>query len=336
MPDAGDPAMNMSRLLGGFRVTQMLFAAAELKVAEALAEGALSVAELAGRVGAHPGSLRRLLRALAAHGVFTELEDGRFSTTPMAATLHAAAPGSLRAAALSYGQPWWWGAFGGLAHSVRTGEPAFERVNGEPLFAYLDHHPAAAGLFHGNMSAMTEPEAAAVAEAYDFGSVGQFLDVGGGQGTLTSALLSRWPNLRGTVFDQPSTLAGIRLPENLRARCELVGGDFFEGIPPGADLYLLKDILHDWEDPQALAILQGCRRAMGSGSRLLVIERLMPPGNEPASVKEIDITMLVMTGGLERTFVEYEKLLTASGFTSPKAIPLPTGASLLEALPQGA
>ncbi|MEZ5293237.1 MAG: methyltransferase [Vicinamibacterales bacterium] len=325
------PADEMARLLGGFRVTQLLFTAAALGVADALARGPKDVEALAREVGAHPGALHRMLRALASHGVFLETSPGWFASTPLADVLRDDVPGSLRPMALSYGQPWWWDSFGRLLDAVRTGEAAFDRLHGEPFFAFLERRPDAAAVFDANMAAMTEGEAEAIVAAYPFGQVDAVTDVGGGGGALVGALLARWPHLRVSLLDRAAALEGARARGLTAPRCVLVEGDFTRFVPPGADVYLLKDVLHDWNDEQAVAILRRCRTAMTGAARLLVVERLMPTGNAPAAVTHVDITMLVLTGGRERTLEEYASLLEQADLDLLRAIDTRADQSILEA-----
>jgi len=322
----------MSRLLGGYRLTQLLYVAAELGVADALAAGPARVEDLATTVHADPDALYRVLRTLASYGIFAEVERRVFSSTPLGDTLRTDAPGSLRAHAVTYGQPWWWNAFGRLLDTLPTGRVAFEIAHDEPLFHFLAHEPQAAAIFNANMSAMTRQESARIADTAVFEGVHTFVDLGGGSGMLAAALLARWPSLRGVVFDQENAIDAART-RGLDHRCELVCGDFFTAVPPGADLYIVKDILHDWTDDQAVAILRNCRSAMPVHARLVVIERLMPTDNGPAAVKDIDVTMLVMTGGRERTRAEYEALLSRAGFTLARVIALPSDGDILEAVP---
>jgi hypothetical protein len=331
----GDPVDAMARLLCGFRLTQLIYVAAELKLADVLEAGPKDVEALAIEVGAHPEALYRVLRALASHGVFVETGSKVFASTPMADALRINASPSLRPMALSYGQTWWWGAFGKLIDTVRTGQVAFDLTHGESLFSFLAHEPAAAEIFNASMSAMTQAVAIAIADAWRFDEVKIFMDVGGGDGTLAAAILTRWPHLRGIVFDQSTAIEAALRRGQQGNRCTLVQGDFFSGVPSAADVYILKDILHDWNDDQAVAILKSCRLAMASTARLLIVERLMPQGNELAPVKHIDITMLVMTGGRERTLPEYTSLLSEAGLSLILCKTLTNGGTLLEVARSG-
>ena len=328
------PEVRMREMLGGYRITQMLYVAAKLGLPDLLAEGPKTAEELAIATKANGSSLYRLLRTLASTGVFAERPDGTFESTALADRLRSDTPDSQRAFALSYGAPWWWNAFGELLHSVRTGETAFTRVHGTTLFEYLGGHPDAARVFNENMTAATHGLAEAMATAYDFSQVEVLVDVGGGHGALAAALLRQNPRMRAVIFDQPAVLEGTAsVVREFLARCDLSPGDFFEAVPDGADLYLLKDIIHDWDDVRAALILQNVRRAMRPDARLLVIESMIPPGNEPFRGKLVDITMLVLTGGRERTEPEYTRLLHGAGLRLNRAIPLKSGASVLEALP---
>ena len=326
---------HMHELLGGYRTTQMLYVVAKLGLADQLSSGPKSPAELASTTQTQEQALFRLLRSLASIGVFAEREDGRFELTPLAATLRSGVEASLRPFALSYGEAWWWDGFRELLHSVKTGQPGFRRAHGVDLFEYLNQHPDDASTFNANMSAATQEEAQAVVEAYDFSRTNLLVDVGGGLGTFARAVLSRHPRARAIVFDQPSVVAGgdaVIAASGLAGRLEFVGGSFFAQVPDGADTYSLKDILHDWDDDQCIRILGTVRKGMRRPSRLLVIERVIPRGNEPFPGKMVDITMLVMTGGQERTAEEYGRLLRRAGLTIVRIVPTDSGSSVIEAV----
>ncbi len=329
------PADRLSRMLA-YDLTQMIHVVVKLGVPDVLATGPRSVDELAVTVKAHARSLHRVLRALASQGVFAEEATGRFALTPVSELLRSDAPASLRPFALSYGEPWWWNAWGGLLHSVRTGETAFDSVHGMGLFEFLDRSRDAASVFSANMTAMTAGEAQAVVTAYDFSRTRVLVDVGGGQGALASAIVRANPQVHAVVFDLPSVVEGLRPrleAAGVEKRCEIVGGSFFESVPAGGDTYTLKDILHDWDDERAIAILRNCRQAMGPSARLLVIERVVLPGNEAMLAKRIDVSMLVMTGGRERTDGEYRALLDATGFRLKQIFPSDAETSVIEAIP---
>jgi hypothetical protein len=330
------PEARMVQMLGGYRITQLLHVAAKLGIADELAAGPKSVEKLAETTGAHRPSLYRLLRCLASVGVFAERNHGTFEITPLASTLRSDVHNSMHAFALSCGEPWWWSAFGELFHTVKTGETGFNHVQGVSFFEYLNKDPDAARVFNANMTSMTRIAAEAVVAAYDFSGMKVLVDIGGGHGVLAAAILTQQPTARAIIFDQRAVVAGapaVLGPLGISARCELTPGDFFLSIPSGGEIYTLKDIIHDWDDVQATAILRNCRRAMSRTSRLLIIERLIQAGNEPCAGKLVDITMLALTGGMERTEEEYQKLLQAAGLQINRIVPLSTGDSVIEASP---
>ncbi len=331
--DGGTPPAALGEMIRGALLTQLLYVAARLDLPERLRAGPRPAAALAAAVGADPGALARLLRALAFLGVVRE-EAGAFALTPAGARLQAGAPGSLRGSALFYGAPWSWQAFGALLEAVRTGIPAFRTVHGTGLFEYLARHPEAAETFNEHMLAVTGQDAEAIVAAYDFGGLGRIVDVGGGHGALLAAILRRVSAARGVLFDRASVVEGAREflgAAGLADRCELRGGSFFEAVPPDGDCYLLKDILHDWDDERALAVLRACRRAMAPAARLLVIERVLPADGTPAPGALVDVVMLVLTGGQERTEREYRALLAAAGLRLTRAVPTASPMTVLEA-----
>jgi ubiquinone/menaquinone biosynthesis C-methylase UbiE len=276
------------------------------------------------------------MRLLASEGVFAESEPRCFELTALAMPLQSAVPGSLRARAIFDCEEANWKAWGHLVHSVATGEPAFDRTHGTGLFEYLKEHAAAACSFNAVMTDQTAAWAHAVVEAYDFSGLGTLVDVGGGHGGLLAAVLAAHSQVRGVLYDQPHVVAGAR-PKleaaGVADRCNIIGGDFFENVPAGGDAYLLKHILHDWDEPRCGAVLRNCRRAMPDGGRLLVVETLIPPGNEPSYGKYLDLNMLVLLTGRERTEAEYGKLFEATGFRLSGVIATRSEISILEAMP---
>jgi O-methyltransferase domain/Dimerisation domain len=317
-------------------VTQLIHVAAKLGVADLLRAGPKSSDELATAVSVDPQALYRLLRALASLGIFVETDPGSFALTSLAEPLRSDVPNSLRGSAVLYGERWWWHACGELLYSVRTGQPAFDHVHGAALFAYLDGTGDAAAVFNEHQTNMTRQDAAAVVAAYDFAEYTKVVDVGGGQGALTAAILRARPGTTAVLFDRPAVVAGAQ--EMLRAqgvadRCTTVGGDFFESVPEGGDAYVLKDIVHDWDDARANAVLRNCRTAMSGTSRLLVVEKVIPPGSGPFAGKLTDITMLLVASGRERTAEEYRGLLAEAGFAVTRIVPTRTPASVIEAVP---
>lgn len=336
-PGAGlPPERALVQMLMATRVQQAISVAAALGVADLLAGGPRPVDELARDAGAHPGALGRLLRALAAHGVFTEAGPGRFALTPLAELLRADAPGSFRPVAL------WCGSvaytvFGGLEHSVRTGQPAFDHLFGMEFFDYLERNPETGALFDAFMARQTAAVAAVLPSAYDFADIGTLVDVGGGRGELLAAVLRAHPHLRGVLFDRPQVAGRARAAleaAGLADRCAVVGGDLAEEVPPGGDAYLLKSIVHAAPDDEAVGWLANCRRAMGAGGRLLLVEFVLPEGNEPHPGKLMDVLMLVGThGGRERTAAEFGALLARAGFRMTRIVPTESFYGVVEAVP---
>jgi len=317
----------------GFAAAQSLSVAAELGIADLLAAGPQTVDALATATGTEPGALRRVLRLLAAEGVFSEEASGAFAQTPLSDGLRVDAAGSPRDFLRMIGrEPFL--AWGRLLDAVRTGRPSFELVFGAPRFDWLAQNPEAAALFQAAMVALSDDVVAPIAAAYAFGDLGVVVDVGGGHGSLLSAILARYPTVQGILFDLPDGVAaaaaglGGPLP-----RCKLVAGDFFESAPQGADVYLMKKVLHDWSDDDAVRILANCRRAMAPGGRVLVAETVVPPGNAPDPIKVMDVNMLVVTGGRERTAAEFAALFARAGLTAGRVVPAGPRISLLEAFP---
>lgn len=326
----------LDTMLRGYRLTQLVHVAAKLGIADELALRAQTAAELAATLGADADALGRVMRALAGLGIFGQDADGKFTLTKEGQRLRSDVADSMRLPAITYGEPFWWRAWGGLFETVRTGVTAFDRVHGTDLFSYLAGDSHASSLFNGIMNVMTTEQAAAVATGYDFSSTRLLVDIGGGHGALATAILRNNPAARAVLFDRPSVIDGAtaRLAAlGVADRCTLEGGDFFVAVPGGADTYTLKDIIHDWNDERALTILVNARRAMASDARLLLIERLLPPGDTPSQGKLIDITMLALTGGRERTADEYGALLAGAGFVVRRVVSIDGELSLIEAAP---
>lgn len=332
-----EPQIALQQLTNGYWVTQIIYVAAKLGIADLLNDGPQDTRTLASATGTHPPSLFRLMRALAGLGLFKETEPGVFELTEMGRCLGTGSAGALRARAILNGEQWYT-AWGGLLESVRTGATAFDHVTGASFFEYLAAHPEAAAVFNEAMANSTEATARAVASAYDFSAAGTVVDVGGGTGTFLAGVLTANPNARGILFDRPEVVAaarGVLDRAGLADRCETIGGDFFDAVPSGGDIYLLSWVIHDWDDEQSVAILSNCRRAMRPTDRLLVIEQLIPPGNEPSLSKLYDIHMLVLSGGRERREDEYRELLEMADLRLARVIPTDVPRSIIEALPAG-
>ncbi|MBI5686949.1 MAG: methyltransferase [Verrucomicrobia bacterium] len=319
------------QMITGFWTSQAVLVAAKLGIADLLKDGPKPCAELARSAGVRPQALYRLLRALASVGVFREEEEGCFGLTPLGARLQTGVPGSLRAFTLF--QEYQYRAWEAVLHSLRTEETTFDKVQGQPLFPYLAAHPAVAAVFNEGMTNLTAQVAAAVVAAYDFAQFGTLVDVGGGAGILLTRILKANPALRGVLFDVPHVAenAKSRMAEaGLSDRCAIAAGDFFQAVPPRGDAYLLKWIIHDWDDERAITILKHCHSAMTERGKLLVIEAVLPPGNAPFFHKWLDLTMLVVTGGRERTEGEYRALYEAAGFRLTRIIPTASEMSVIE------
>lgn len=327
----------MLELATGYWLSQLVYVAAKLGIADALAKGPLQVDELARRVGAQAPHLRRVLRALASRGVFAESGDGKFRLTPLGATLRSDQPGSLHAFTLMIVEAYNWNAWRDLLHGVRTGERAFDHVHGKPLFDWLRDHPDDDRIFSASMASISGVENAAIARAYDYGKLGTLVDVGGAHGHLLAAILKKHRGLRGILFDQPQVVAAAATDgaflgaSDVAARCEFRGGSFFDGVPEGADAYLMKYIIHDWDDELCTRILRHCREAMAPGGRVLVVDHVVKPGNGQDWAKLLDINMMVLPGGKERSKPEFEKLLAGAGLRLRRVIPTDCPLSIMEA-----
>jgi O-methyltransferase domain len=306
---------------------------AELKIADLLSSGDRAIDDLAAATGSNAGALYRVMRLLSGEGVFREVSAGRFALTEIGRALRSDEPTGPRNYLRMINSEAYL-AFARLSDSVRTGEPVFEAVFGKPRFDWLADHPVEAALFQQGMVSVGAGADAAVAEAYDFGSHSQVVDVGGGHGQLLSAILARHPNLHGTLFDRKAGLASATsTPGDAVARTRSIAGDFFDSVPAGADVYVLKKVIHDWDDERAAKILENCRRAMLSHGKVLLAETLVPPGDKPDEIKFIDVVMLAITGGRERTEEEYGELLARARLRLDRVLPTKASISVLESSP---
>jgi hypothetical protein len=328
-------ATKLLDMIAGAWVSQALYVVAELAIADLLADGPKTAEELANATGAHPEALSRVLRALATLDVFGLDRSGRFTHTPLSRCLESDRPDSLRPLALMRGTAWFWETWGQFLYSVQTGKPAFNRAHGSPFFDYIDTHSEAAHLFHEAMTRRSATIARAVVVAYDFSPLTRLVDVGGGHGVLLSAILRATPHLHGVLFDLPQVIADARhssVLAKVNDRCTRVAGDFFVSIPRGADGYVLNSVLHDWPDERSVAILQRCRQAMEAGARLLVIDLVLPLKTGSVYGNLLDLSMLTLFGGQERTGGEHRALLAAAGFHLTRIIPTECDVSVIEAV----
>ncbi len=325
--------------MGGYRISQAIYAVAALGIPDLLAGGPRASDELARATGLHADTLYRVLRVLVGVELFDETAPRQFGLTPLGNLLRTEAPGSLRWRALMNLDPPKWLAWGDLLHSLRTGEAAFPHVHGMEYFDYLHTHPEATKIFQDAMTSNTAPLGAAMTRAYDFTDVRRLVDVGGGHGVFLATILHASPVLQGVLFDRPEVVAcasALLGAAGIAERCEVLSGDFFASVPADGDLYVLRRILHDWDDARATQILANCRRAMGASGKVLVIESAIAPDYRQAlPVLEVDLEMLVNLGGRQRTEAEYSALFAAAGFHLSAVIPLADAApfSVFEGVP---
>jgi SAM-dependent methyltransferase len=324
----------LREMLCGFWVSQSIYVAAKIGVADLLADGPQSCERLAERAGVDAGALYRVMRTLASYGLFEESEPQCFGLTPLGSLLQTSVPMSLRSLAIWNGEVSF-KAWGDVLHAVETGQPTTRRVLGMNLFDYLGQKPEVGQIFHDAMSGLATQVSQAVVSAYDFSGAGKVVDIGGGQGTLLGAILRVYPEMHGILFDAPAVVEGARRrleAMRLAERCEVVGGDFFEPVPEGGDTYLLSSVLHDWDDENSLLILRNCRRAMKQNGKLLLIECVIPHSSEPSFSKLLDLQMLVVTGGRERTEEQFRNLLSTAGFEMKHIISTAVPERIIEAV----
>jgi SAM-dependent methyltransferase len=329
------PPVAMMGLITGYWVSQAVGVVARLGVADQLADGPRRSDELAQAVGADSQALYRVLRLLASLGVFTEVAPGSFGLTPLGETLRSDAPGSVRNFAITETAPGHWLPWGRLHESVLSGQPMAREALGMEVFDWYAQNPEEANFFNAAMGNLSALAASELVRVYDVSAVRKVADVGGAHGVLLAAVLRANPAARGILFDLPHVIATARdaiTAEGLAPRCELVSGDFFEAVPDGADLHVLKQIVHDWDDERATRLLQNCHRALAPAGKLLLVEMVIPPDNRPSPTQAMDLNMLVMLGGRERTEEEFRRLLQAAGFRLERVIPTHSPFSVIEAI----
>jgi O-methyltransferase domain/Dimerisation domain len=332
--DAPSPQAQLIQIATAYWASSLLHFAAEMELADRLAHGPKTAAELAQATGSDAPSMYRVMRTLSGMGLFSEDSSRRFSLTPLGEALRSGRPGSVRSSVLI---------FAGLAakavaelnYSVKTGKPGFEKAYGMPLFEWLAKHPVEASMFSETMVGFHGAEPAAVAAAYDYSKFETIVDVGGATGNLLAAILGRHPKPRGILFDMPHVVGDA--PELLKThgltdRIAIESGSFIESVPAADGVYLLSHIIHDWSEAQCLTILGNCRRAMKPDGRLQIIEMVLPPGNDPHPGKMLDMIMLTVAGGQERTEQEYKTLLGKAGFRLTQVVPTKSAVSIVEAV----
>lgn len=320
----------------GYMISRAIYVAAQLGVADILKDQPMDTKDIAAAVGANADALYRLLRALASVGVFTEVEQRHFALTPLAAGLRTDVPGSLNAYILMYGSDFCSRPADNLLYSVQTGMPAFEQVFGMPGYAYLNQHPEISSMFDAGMASISSLDISDVLAVYDFSGITNIADIGGGNGAFLTAILRANQTMKGVLFDRPLVITSARPridAAGLAGRCDLIGGDFFDTVPGGADAYVLKSIIHDFDDPQSVRIFRNCRRAMPDKGKLLVIEPALLPGDQPTLSKFVDLMMLLVMGGRNRTEEEFRTLFEAGGFRLTRLIPTKSRVSIVEGVP---
>jgi hypothetical protein len=333
-PQGPPPEAVLTEMVFGALTTQALYVAAKLGIADLLAAGPRPVAELAAETETHERSLYRVLRSLAGMGVFAEVAPKTFGLTPLAERLRTDFPGSMRNGAIFMGEQWHFNVWANMMHSVRTGQPAWGQTHGAEVFDYFAAHPEHAEIFNGAMTDMSVGAAHAVVEAYDFSGFGTLADIAGGHGYLLAQILKANPNISGVLFDVAPVVEGAAAlleREGVASRVERVAGDFFRSVPR-ADAYIIKHIIHDWDDERATLILKNINAAMGPDGRVLIVETIIPEGNGPHYSKILDLEMLVSPGGVERTAEEYAALLADAGLRLSRVVPTRSPFSIIEAV----
>lgn len=333
------PPAQMMNLISGKFATQMVAVAAHIGVADRLKDGPRTSDEVAKAAGTHPDATYRLLRGLSVFGVVVEHDGRRFSLTPVGECLRTDTPGSLAPMAKFFGASWHHAVWAELLYSVKTGDQAFKKVHGKDNFEWAIDHPAEFAVFNAAMTSLSSIASKAVVDAYDFSACKQIADVGGGHGYLLAEILAHNPSARGVLFDMPQVVEGAKKlmgERGLQSRCEAVGGDFFKAVPERCDMYVMKHIIHDWNDEASITILSNIARAMEPSGRVALVENVMTPPSEPHFSKLLDIEMLLATpGGRERTEAEYGSLFTRAGLRLTRVVPTQAGLSVVEAVRKG-
>jgi ubiquinone/menaquinone biosynthesis C-methylase UbiE len=326
--------MALRRMLTGCWLSQSIYVIAKVGAADLLSGGPQSSEDLSKALRVDANALYRIMRTLTSYGLFEEDDKHRFGLTPLGTLLQTGVPGSMRAMAIWNGETAY-RAWGAVLHTIETGQPALGHVLGMKLFDYLAQNHETGRIFDEAMTGLSVQVSQAVVANYDFSGVKTIVDVAGGQGVLVAAILQAYPEMGAILFDMPSVIEGSRKQLEafgIAGRCEVVAGDFFEFIPKGGDCYILSSVIHDWDDEQSLRILRQCRGAMDQGSRLLLVECMIPDSPEPVFSKLLDLQMLVMTGGRERTEPQFKDLLASAKFRLTNIIPTAVPECIVEAL----
>jgi hypothetical protein len=326
------PQATIMQLSMGAMVTQAIYVAAKLGIADILADGEKPIDQISQDAGAHSLSLYRIMRTLSSLGIFNETQSRTFSNTPLSEVLRTDVPGSMRNSMIFMGEPWHYNVWGNMLHSARTGGTAWKETYGEEVFDWISKHPEASEIFNGCMSELSAGAAPAIVAGYDFSGIDTLADIAGGHGYLLSKILEANPNIKGILFDMEHVIAGAA--EMLRSfgvesRVETVSGDFFVEVP-AADAYIMKHIIHDWDDERSIKILKTIHTAMKGDGKVLLAEMVIPESNEPHPGKMLDLEMLTSPGGLERTADEYVRLFEQSGFRLNRIVPTKSPFSIIE------
>jgi hypothetical protein len=326
-------AQHVFQLASGYILSTTLHVAVRLRIPDRLTAGPCRVADLAQQTGADEDALYRVLRSLASVGVFEETGPREFANNLASSRLQSGVPGSIFDMVLWLADPTHLRVYADAMHSVTTGKPAIEKTFGMPVFEFFPRHPEVSEVFNNAMTSFSAAVVPAVLEVYDFTGVGTLVDVAGGHGGVLTAILQKYPSMRGVLFDLDHVIAGA-VPRiealGLADRCRTASGDFFAAVPEGGDAYIMKHIIHDWDDDRAAAILENIRKTMNRGGRLILLESVVLPGNQPDFGKVIDIEMLLMPGGRERTEAEFRALFTRAGFELTRIIPTQSPLSVIE------
>ncbi|ARV60124.1 methyltransferase [Nostocales cyanobacterium HT-58-2] len=327
--------MVMIQMATSYWVSRAVYAAAKLGIADKLKDGPKSCDELANSTGTNVQALYRLMRALASVGIFAENEQGYFTLTPLASYLQSDAPNSVQAFAISFGEEHY-RAWGDILYSIQTGDSAFQNLYGTPVFQYYAQNPQAGKTFDEAMTNVSAKDKTEIVAAYDFSSIRKLVDIGGGHGSFIASILKANPTMEGILFERPSVVEGansVLEAEGVSKRCQVVAGNFFESLPSGGDAYILKYVIHLLDDERAIALLKNCHSAMEENGKIILVEQIVPPDNEPSWSKFLDIHMLIaISGGRERTKMDYQTLFEASGFKLNKIVTTESNVSAIEGI----
>ena len=328
------PEAVMMQMASGYWITQLIYVAAKLNIADLLKDGPKSCEEIAAATGTNAKSIYRVLRTLAGAGVFAETEQqGYFTLTPLAASLQSGGTSSMRAMAIMFGEEQYQ-AWGDILYTLETGESSFERKHGVPMFKYFVDNPEPGEIYEEAMTSVSAAEKAEILKSYDFSYIKKLVEVGGGHGSFISSILKANPTMQGVLFDQPYVIEGANIieAEGLSDRCEQIPGNFYESVPSGGNAYSLKHVLHGCSDEQSITILKNCHKAMVEDGKLLIVERIVGSGPDSFLAKFLDVNMMLLVkGGCERTESEYRKIIEAAGFRVDKVVPSKAGVSVIEA-----